>query len=147
MAASASLKRQVTYCNALRLFLEELGVLMRWNGDTLPVLIEILAERQTYAPLSFLKRIRLEMHTSFSEAWRAAVEKEQKLPEDLYSLLLSMGESLGTSDLEGQLSTLGQYLAQLEQIYQAAWAAYRTKGKLFRSMGLLGGMSAALLLC
>ena len=120
---------------------------MRWNGDTLPVLIEILAERQTYAPLSFLKRIRLEMHTSFSEAWRAAVEKEQKLPEDLYSLLLSMGESLGTSDLEGQLSTLGQYLAQLEQIYQAAWAAYRTKGKLFRSMGLLGGMSAALLLC
>ncbi len=146
-AASSSLKRQVVYCKALRMFLEELGILMRWNGDTLPVLLEGLAQKQTYAPLNFLKQVHPEEGKPFSEAWKAAVKQEHRLPKELSHLLLSLGDSLGTSDLDGQMLTLARYGQQLEQIGQAAEEQYRTKGRLYRSMGLLGGMSAALLLC
>lgn len=147
MAASASLKRHVALCNALHLFLEELGILMRWNGDTLPVLLGTLAQKQAYEPLSFLKQIYPDRYGSFSEAWRTAVQQERRLPQELKELLLSLGDSLGTSDLDGQLRTLAQYSVQLRQIHHTAAEAYHTKGKLFRSLGLLGGMSAALLLC
>ena len=36
---------------------------------------------------------------------------------------------------------------ELEVIYEKALEQYRTKGKLYRCLGVLGGMSAALLLC
>lgn len=148
-AASAALRRQVVFCDTLRLFLEELGILMRWNGDTLPVLLGDLADKQTYTPLTFLKNVipQLEKGIVFSEAWKAAIQSMRRLPEELRRLLLSLGESLGTSDLEGQMKTLAQHQQQLSRICQSAAEQYHKKGKLYRSIGLLGGMSAALLLC
>ncbi|MBQ8515733.1 MAG: stage III sporulation protein AB [Ruminococcus sp.] len=147
MAAASALKRQAVFCKTLCLFLEELEILMRWNGDTLPVLVDMLSQKPGYAPLRFLKEIRFSESEPFSDAWRRAILEEHGLPEELSQLLLSLGDSLGTSDLEGQMKTLEGYQLQARHISRNAEEQYRTKGKLYRSMGILGGMSAALLLC
>ena len=147
--ASAVLRKRIGICKSLRYFFQELGILMRCTGDTLSALIGELAGAESCADLNFLREAASLMETGepFPLAWKRSVSISAGLTTEIKDMLLSLGDSLGTSDLAGQLMTLERAEHELEVIYEKALEQYRTKGKLYRCLGVLGGMSAALLLC
>lgn len=147
--ASAMLRNRITVCKALRYFFQELGIMMRCTGDTLSALIEGLAYSESCGTLGFLREavLLIEKGEPFPLAWKRSVSTSSGLTSEIRDMLLSLGDSLGTSDLAGQLMTLERAEHELEVIYEKALEQYRTKGKLYRCLGVLGGMSAALLLC
>lgn len=147
--ASGDLKKQTELCISVRTFLSELGILMRYKGDTLFVLISELSERQSIQELKFLSRVIDNMSSgmTFPYAWKTALSDDALLSPELTELLLKFGESLGTSDIEGQLMSIERSEEELSGIYENALSIYRRKGRLYRSIGLLGGITAALLLC
>lgn len=146
---SGNLKKQAELCVSVRTFLSELGILMKYRGDTLYDLISELSERQRVQELTFLVCVTENMSDgmSFPCAWQKALSEDKILSCELMDLLISFGESLGTSDINGQLMCIERAEEELSVIYENALSQCRRKGKLYRSMGLLGGMTAALLLC
>lgn len=147
--ASGDLKKQTELCISVRTFLSELGILMRYKGDTLFMLISELSERQSIQELKFLSCVLDNMSSgmTFPYAWKNALSDDTLLSPELTELLLKFGESLGTSDIEGQLMSIERSEEELSGIYENALSIYRRKGRLYRSIGLLGGITAALLLC
>lgn len=147
--ASVNLKRNTEICVCMRTFLSELGILIKYSGDTLFCLFNEIYNRQSMQKLEFLSALLDEMSggTDFPAAWIKAVSSDKKLPPVLSELLLSLGESLGTSGTEGQLMSLERTQEELSAIYESLLEEYRRKGKLYRSIGLMGGITAALLLC
>ena len=61
-------------------------------------------------------------------------------------LMLSLGRSLGTSDISGQLSLIELHSEKLSALRKSASEESAKKGKLFRSVGALCGIGAAVLI-
>ena len=61
-------------------------------------------------------------------------------------LMLSLGRSLGTSDISGQLSLIELHSEKLGALRKSASEESAKKGKLFRSVGALCGIGAAVLI-
>lgn len=61
-------------------------------------------------------------------------------------LLSSFGSQLGTTDLEGQLSHIELCRAMLSKQLSEAEEEQRQKGRLYRTLGVFGGVSAAIML-
>lgn len=147
--ASGDLKKRSDMCLCVKTFLSELSILMKYSGDTLFNLISELAERESISKLTFLSDVINSMldGTNFPYSWKNALSNDKNLCPELKELLFTLGESLGTSDIDGQLVSIERAEKELLAIYENALSIYRKKGKLYRSIGILGGMTAALLLC
>ena len=78
---------------------------------------------------------------------RVPVLIEKHLSPEVKEVLLELGEELGTTDLEGQLSALSQAHIQLQRFQDTYRVTYQKKGKLYRSLGLLAGLLLAVLFC
>ncbi len=148
-AASSQLKRREALCRSVQCFLDELAVLMRCTCSPLYELMSVLNEKECFSSLTFLGTASALLRNGkpFPVAWKEGVENDKSLPSDLTELLLTLSDSLGASDLEGQLVSIERTTTRLRFIQENALESYRTKGRLYRSLGVLGGISAALLLC
>lgn len=147
--ASHKLRVHSEYCAKVRTFLCELDVLIRFSGDTLQALFDELSQRESLSGLAFPTDASRRMNAgeSFPCAWKSAVLSDKNADEPLKRLLLSFGESLGTSDVCGQQKNILRAEEELLGIQKSADNEYSRKGRLYRSLGLLGGITAALLLC
>lgn len=76
----------------------------------------------------------------FPNAWRQAVQEQRaELNEEDIHILAGLADSVGQSDLEGQLSRVSQAKEQLQIQLDGARARCATHSKLYRTMGLLAG--------
>lgn len=66
-------------------------------------------------------------------------------PEDREVLRAFMG-TLGTADLRREQQNAAMALADLERLQAEAGAAYGSKGRIYRAMGVLSGAAVAILL-
>ncbi len=149
VCATAVLRKNEAMCRMVRTFLDELAILMRCTCSALPELMEELCLRESFSELGFIKITCSELSkgTPFPKAWSIALKMDKHLTAELSQLLMDLGGGLGTSDIEGQLMNIERAVEQLRLIHEKALEKYRTKGRLYRCLGVLGGMSAALLLC
>lgn len=129
--------------------LRELSVQMRFRSPTMGELLEQLCREPAYESFRFpgLVLAGLEEGQPLCNAWRMGLEQDRAVPEDARQLLLPLGEELGASDLEGQVETLAQYRKLLEPYAEEAGARCAARQRLFCSLGFLGGLMAAILLC
>ncbi|MDD2955215.1 MAG: stage III sporulation protein AA [Oscillospiraceae bacterium] len=85
----------------------------------------------------------------FPQAWVQAVEKEEKRlalsPQDT-GCLRQWGDFLGAADLESQLEQLRLARAVLERQREEAWERQNSLGRLYGTLGVLGGAFAVILL-
>jgi len=82
------------------------------------------------------------------EAWKEALVKNQKklnLKNSDVEFLEILGSELGRSDKEQQVRNIRHVSALLEQALEDAHAEYLRTAKLYRSMGVLGGLFVAIL--
>lgn len=119
----------------------------------LPVadLLRIISETGSLSELCFIKSVREKVcfGEPFPAAWRECVENEKelcRLLDGCVTHLIRLGDDIGSTDLEGQLSCCRYY----KEIFDGELAVQQEKSrkytKLFPSLGLLAGISAAILI-
>jgi len=85
----------------------------------------------------------------FAEAFYAAVQgavtRGEVTPENA-RLLYELGQDSGRTDMAGQQGLLSAYRDQIHQAEEEARREADNKGRIYRMMGLAGGVSLALLL-
>ena len=111
--------------------------------------LEQLCRETAYAAFQFPVTVLsgMEQGLPLAEAWAAGIRQDKAVPEPAKKLLLPLGEELGASDLDGQAATLAQYRMQLEPYAAEAGEKCVQRQRLYCSLGLLGGLLAAILLC
>ncbi len=83
-------------------------------------------------------------------AWKSAVLEDaarEGFSKKDVSLLLNFGAGFGTSDTQGQLSHFSLYSELAAQALKSAKEERDRKSKLYRMLGVSGGVAAAILLC
>ncbi len=130
-------------------FLRALSVQMEFRASTVQELLEQLSSEPAYASFSFLDTVAHDLAhgVPLAQAWHTNILHDSAVPECAKEILLPLGDELGTSDLLGQAQTLAQYRDRLESCLHIHSQQYLKKQRLYLSMGLLGGMMAAVLLC
>ncbi|MBQ4626875.1 MAG: stage III sporulation protein AB [Clostridia bacterium] len=123
----------------------------RLKFSRLPVseLLKSLSENSALSGLGFLKTCRelLSFGDSFSSAWKKSLDQSfemKKLLPEAYENLLVLGDEIGATDLEGQLSQCEYYKKLFEGILEEREEKSKKSARLFPSLGLLLGISAAL---
>ncbi|MBM7613996.1 stage III sporulation protein SpoIIIAB [Alkaliphilus hydrothermalis] len=92
--------------------------------------------------------LRKEGYT-FSEAWQKGIELSHKnsalYKEDL-ALLINLGNNLGNSDRDNQMKHIQLAMEELRRNYDEAIHLQNKNVKLYKSMGLLGGLAIVIIL-
>lgn len=86
---------------------------------------------------------------SLAGIWRESAAETlcgSKLPEKEKQKLKDLGMLLGDSDMETQINQLKGYLEQLDGTIQDTRSEIGDKKKLYRCLGIIGGMFVAILL-
>lgn len=129
-----------------RKMLEEISIMIRFNSLTLKEIIYEL--ENAVCDFKFLKilKIMLEKPISFPEAWEQAIKKDDIISESEKKVLIELGFNLGTTDIDGQLSTLNIYKIRLDKMIEEESEKYRVKGKMYRSLGIMFGAMIGILI-
>lgn len=88
-------------------------------------------------------------NVSATEAWEEAVRqniKKTALDREDEEILLAFGKILGSTDLEGQVKNIRLALEQLKNQENKAEASRERNEKMYRSLGILGGIAVVIVL-
>lgn len=100
-----------------------------------------------FSGITFLNRMptSYSFGSSFREEWSSNLETSV-LPSEIKKILGKFGIIIGASDIEGQQSSISLLEAETEKIADESRNIYMKRGKLYRSVGLLIGLMAAVLM-
>ena len=128
--------------------LDDISSMIRWNALTVTEISQRLCESGSYESLGFTDKLceKLRQGGSFPAAWKGAVSEAAVLGEDEKARLIELGEILGSADIEGQLSSLGLIQSELRKMHDEQAEKYRTKGRLYRTVGVTIGAMAGIMI-
>lgn len=145
---SLKLSERVRTAELLISLSDEISSEIRFCSYTVMEITEHIYNNSNYKKLDFIAEIiemsqtRYDMH----EMWREAVIKSDILHGDEKDIMVSMGNILGTSDTDGQISAIELHKKRLERVLENAVREYEQKGRMYRSMGVLAGAMAGIML-
>lgn len=130
---------------SLNLMLCEIEIMLRFISADVYEIAEKL--RKKFNELDFLDIVGQNSTVSFAEEWHNAVYKS-RLPLSVgdRAFISSIGENLGKSDLEGQLCIISAEKAELSSMTECAVKDCEKKCKLYRTLGILGGIFVLLII-
>lgn len=143
--AAKHLERQAEQLRLLRLMLTDLMNELRFTLAPVSALLQTLAGHAAYRELAFLQNAAANAD-AFPQSWQTAVSTDRQLTPDAAAVLLTVGQTLGSTALDGQLSALNLCCERLDVLQAAAEQAAQKKGSLCRSLGLFGGLFCVFLL-
>lgn len=144
---SFKLKEREKIMSSTLLLTKELSVQIRYTNAEIGEILSRAAAKAEYKDLCFIEEcIKLNENDNFHLLWREGVKKQPFLTEKDRELLNSLGESLGQTDTEGQLSFLEMYQELIKKRLDQAAKDYTDKGKMYRSVGLLCGLAAGIMI-
>lgn len=113
-------------------------------------LLKNASQRQELSDMHFVADCLklLDDGAPFYLSWEKAVNQQKfsELEGDDIRLILSFGNSLGTTDRDGQLKLCGMYEEMMEQkIYQAR-AKMKTHASLYSKLGIICGAAVVIIL-
>ena len=112
-------------------------------------LIEQLSHMEQFAELTYLASCKhmLRSGTPFAGSWKESIYAcTDRMGKEETEILAALGDVLGSADLDSQLNAIACACTALEQRLTTAKNRNETQGKLYRSLGTLGGLAAAVLL-
>lgn len=137
---SDRLKEKVKILNSLEFMFDDILIMVRYKAMTVYDIITELRKKEISDTLSFLKKIEFSSEISFSGNWSSSIdETDMPLSVEELNLLKSFGSSLGSSDIEGQISTIELYKHNFIALYKKACNDYEKKSKLYKSLGVISG--------
>jgi len=119
----------------------------------LPVadLLAVLCENGKLESLGFIGKCREKVNSgeAFPQAWKESIEAEAelcRLLSDYCSYLIRLGADIGSTDLEGQLSCCEYYKQIFEKELAVREENNKKYAKLLPTLGLMLGISAAIII-
>lgn len=149
MSDSLSGRCRVLY--EIERFIDKAATLIRCSASPLEDIIFAAASDKRLTRLSFLSDISSELDggcLNIRKAWQDSLKKsppEYICAEEL-SILEELGETLGSTDIQGQLDSLSSHKEAIRGLICEAERERREKGRLYRILGVTVGLFAAVIL-
>lgn len=124
---------------------------LRYTHLPLHSMMRFLEENENVKSLGFVSECieMTERGKAFRQCWKESILNEKELcrliPESIPHLI-SFGENLGTTDLEGQLSCCEYYERIFRKLLDGKEVQNKKYAKLFPTLGTMLGISAAILI-
>lgn len=147
MMFSAGLKMRVHELKKIVLMFDEMSVLIRFRAVRTREMIEEISKHDSLNNFIFLNILvdRLEFEDDVNYVWKTAASRTAFLSEGDKAILMGVGDRIGSTDIDGQLSMLELSKSLAEQNLKNAEADYRTKGKMLRTVWCLCGIAAGIM--
>lgn len=132
----------------IRLLRQWLSAVMSALRCALPLISSLLRETALmpqFASLFFLQRAAGQA-AAFPACWEEALAADKSLSSAERGVLETVGQTLGSTDLAGQLAALELCDERLAAMQTEAESRAKQKGGLCRSMGILGGLFLVIIL-
>lgn len=145
---SRRLKLRCVFLKNISYMLEDISLMIEYDAAEVWNIIKRLCGNKRYEELDFLKAVQSEKESDFSYLWEKSVSEKKYdfLADEEIEFIKDIGRKLGKTDIFGQLNTIKYEKNQLEKMLKNAEEEYIAKGKLYRSLGVLGGAFIAILL-
>ncbi len=129
------------------LMFDEMSVLIRFRAVRTREMIEEISKHDSLNNFIFLNILvdRLEFEDDVNSVWKTAASRTAFLSEGDKAILMGVGDRIGSTDIDGQLSMLELSKSLAEQNLKNAEADYRTKGKMLRTVWCLCGIAAGIM--
>lgn len=139
--------RQLELCSLL---LQRIRVYLDYEKTPTKELILKLAASDSLKELVFIKQCsqELEYDMNFPKVWKKCLEDNQRtlaLTKEDYQPLIQLSEVIGAYDAQAQSDEIAVIENLIKQMLEHANEESRTTGKLYRSLGVLGGIAIAVL--
>ena len=147
ISSSEKLKDNRNICREIGEMFRISSVAIRYRGMNVYELASTLQKSESLKSLTFLQNISTEYspRENFHQVWKKAAENQSGLLQDELKLICDFGRILGTSDIEGQLSSISALEVELNYLENTRLENYRQKGKLYRSLGVLFGVMVGII--
>lgn len=148
LTGCAAAHRLEQHVRQIRLLRQMLTAMMQELQATLPLtadLLRILADMPAFSPLGFLQQAAAHPD-SFPQCWFDAVRSDASLTKDTAAVMETVGQTLGSTALDGQLAALQLCLDRLGALQADAETTAVKHCGLWRSMGVLSALFLAILL-
>jgi len=144
----AGMRMRVVQLEKLISMLDEMSVLIRFRAIRTYELIKEISEQECFKNFIFLNILNgyIEDSSDINEGWRNAACYAMFFNESDRSILLNVGEQLGGTDIDGQLSMLNLNKILAERNLSEAQNEYRVKGKMIKSVWSLLGIAAGIMI-
>ena len=143
--AAKQLDRNAAQIRLLRQLVTDLMNELRYTLAPVGQLLQTLAGHAAYRELAFLQNAAANAD-AFPQSWQAAVQSDRQLMPEAAAVLETVGQTLGSTALDGQLSALELCCERLSSLQAAAEQSALKKGALYSSLGLFGGLFCVILL-
>ncbi len=143
--AAADLRNRVQYLRLLRQLLTAICTELRGNLPLIPDLLHTLAANPAYRSLHFLRCAAADA-AQFPDCWQRALADDPAPDADTRRILETVGQTLGSTTLSGQLDTLHLCDERLQHLLHDAEQSAAQKGQLYRSLGILSGIFLVILI-
>jgi len=129
--------------------LSQMSDRLKYLRPTMGSLMDYFCSGGQFERLEYPRRCRILMKDGlpFPESWRQAVmENKTGIGDDEADILAGLGDTLGCTDLDTQLSAINCARDLLGVKLENAREAEKKFGKLYRTMGVLGGLALFIIL-
>lgn len=133
----------------LSAMINEMEILIRFRAMRINDLINELSEQEMFRNFLFMNNLNeylSDESMNINECWCVASKKTLFLSEDDKRILFSIGEQLGGTDIDGQLSMLALNKTLAQRNLSEAQEEFRIKGRMFRNIWGLCGIAAGIML-
>ena len=143
---SLRLKEREKTMSSVLLLIKELTVQIRYTNTEIGDILTSAANNVEFNGLYFVCECsKLNEKGNFHFLWKEGVKKQPFLEAKDRELLNTLGDNLGQTDTEGQLSFLEMYEELIKKNLEQAAKDYADKGKMYRSVGLLCGLAVGIM--
>ena len=142
--ASAGLKQETARIRIMRQFLNTVCTELERTLPFIPDLLRDLAEQDAFSSLQFLHESAADAD-SFPDCWQRAIQKDEALTDAERQILSTVGQTLGSTTLNGQLSALALCQEQFRKLELEAEQTAQQRGALYRRFGVLAGCFVAII--
>ena len=143
---SFRLKKRVKKLTDCILLISQFRSSVRFSNCTVKEMLTQATENEQFSELTFLKKLSDCDGSELKTVWRNAVREETELSDDDKEALCGLGNTLGATDKEGQLLSFEQFSELLERHLEEANEEYQKKGRMYRSVGSLGGIAVGIVI-
>lgn len=151
--AAEGLKAEVSTLKKVRLMLESLRLMIRYEALEVAEIVRRLSEDSSLSGLKFISSIKKYSddcfengYMTFSEIWEKAInENRGDLSDEGVSIISRTGRILGSCDCDGQLSAMSILCEETDRLIIEAKEQYLAKGKLYRALGAVAGAFIAVI--
>ncbi len=146
--ASHKMRTRFLHTQKLNALLADFSSYIRYQCTPLEDLLHLFAKHPNYSEFSFLQNssARFSAGTPPQIIWHESIAEDPAITPMAKEILYDVGNTLGTTDVEGQLATLELHRKQLEVLASELKENYRMKGELYRRLGMILGIMLAVIL-